>query len=484
MSLGDADESPSVEDQALQRLREQSQRLAGEGGRYQIETRSELKDWIDHHLNVQIPDKAVCSDHVSPFEALARAYFARDRLTVWKASRGFGGKSFLLATLALTELITLNADVSLLGGSGEQARRVLAYLSGERMPRRMWNAPHFPQELFEHPPTKQETSIKWGGCIKALQASQKSVRGPHPQRMRLDEVDEMAQDLLDAALGQPMSARGVEAQTVLSSTHQHPDGTMTEVLERAERNGFPVYEWCFKETREPHGWLDPKEIEAKRSVIPQEMWEREFLGQEPEPQNRLLDGEAIERTFDEELGSYDGNPGEAIQLERPDPRGTDYYHGTDWGKSQDWTIIHTLRENEDEKTLTLVAWQRLGRVPWPAMIQAFEERVEAYPGDSFHDGTGVQQMVGDSLNVDSEPWDFARGKDTREMLSTYIKAIESDELRYPMIEWMYHEHKYLTYEQVYGSAHLPDSVAAGALAYHAYQEGSGFSAATIRVQGF
>ena len=36
-----------------------------------------------------------------------------------------------------------------------------------------------------------------------------------------------------AAMGQPMSKGGIPAQTVQSSTHQYPDGTMTYALEQA-----------------------------------------------------------------------------------------------------------------------------------------------------------------------------------------------------------------------------------------------------------
>lgn len=419
-------------------------------------------------LGVTIPRTSVCQHHASPFEAFAHAYFARARLAVWKASRGFGGKTFMLAALALTELLTLNAEVSLLGGSGEQSRRVLSYLSGQGGDQQFTEAAYFPEEKLEGPPTKRRIQTITGGVIRALKASQQSVRGPHPQRLRLDEVDEMKQTILDAALGQPMSSNNIEAQTVLSSTHQNPDGTMTEAMKRARRQGYPIFEWCFQETKKPHGWLDPEEIEDKRRAVPEAMWKREFVGQEPEPTDRLIDTEAIEKTFNPELGTDAGDPQSPIYLHDPIVNGT-FYHGTDWGKSEDWTIIHTLMDDPGDDVLVLAAWERMGRVPWPAMIESFEQQIRRYSGPSFHDATGLQQMLDDSMEVESEPWDFSRKKQTWEILSSYIKAIESGELRYPRIEFMYQEHKYLTYEQVYGSDHLPDSVAAGALAYHAYR---------------
>ena len=82
--------------------------------------------------------------------------------------------------------------------------------------------------------------------------------------------------VLDAAQGQPMDRAGVQAQTVISSTHQHPDGTMTAVLQRAADRGWPVYQWCYRETLEPHGWLTEDQVTRKRLELPRTMWETEY----------------------------------------------------------------------------------------------------------------------------------------------------------------------------------------------------------------
>ena len=98
------------------------------------------------------------------------------------------------------------------------------------------------------------------------------MRGPHPQRLRIDEADEMLLAVLDAAHGQPMDRAGGQAQTVISSTHQHPDGTMTTVLQRAAARGWPVYLWCYRDTLEPHGWLTQAQVDRKRAEVPEQTW--------------------------------------------------------------------------------------------------------------------------------------------------------------------------------------------------------------------
>jgi hypothetical protein len=73
---------------------------------------------------------------------------------------------------------------------------------------RAWNYPDAPRQLLASDPLKMETTLRWGNTIRALLASQSSVRGLHPQRLRLDEADETEIGIVHAALGQPMSKGG------------------------------------------------------------------------------------------------------------------------------------------------------------------------------------------------------------------------------------------------------------------------------------
>ena len=117
---------------------------------------------------------ACCPEHVAPAQAFCDAYFNRTDVAVWKASRGFGGKSTLLALLALTEAITRQADVTVLGGSAQQSERVLEAMT------RLWGAPEAPAYLLASPPAVRKTRFVWGNTITALPASQPAVRGPAP----------------------------------------------------------------------------------------------------------------------------------------------------------------------------------------------------------------------------------------------------------------------------------------------------------------
>jgi hypothetical protein len=417
----------------------------------------ELKTFLFESFRIHIPDVQVCSNHTTPFRAFSDAYFARHGVTVWKASRGFGGKSYLLALLGHCEALTLGAEVTILGGSGEQSTRVLEYLQ-------KWSS--------AEENVQRRTRYSSGGLVTALMASTKSARGPHPQRMRLDEVDEMDLPILDAAMGQPMGTSAVAKQTVMSSTHHYPDATFTEVLKRAAENGWPVQEWCWKETSAlPDGWLTQAEIESKRGEVTASMWAAEYDLQEPSPEGRAILPEKVDLCFQKSLGEYNGKAGELIEIEPP-VEGATYAHGCDWAKEKDWTVIDTWRT--DCRPMKRVAWTRLGRMAWPVMIRKFNERVERYKGKACHDKTGIGNVVDDYLTVPAHGI-VLTGQVRADVFTDYIAVIENGALISPAIRYCEGEHRYCTNDDLRGAGHPPDSFVAGAMANQAAQRKARYS---------
>lgn len=186
--------------------------------------KEELRWQLRMLFGVDFPTVAQCPGHTAPFDALAEAYFARElgnmdgrvvTNSIWIASRGYGGKTHLLAYLTLMELLALY-EVVLLGGSGEQSIRAHEETRGawgynaetylcpscgtlafpkERVCR-LCQKPleggdivrvGAPTELLKGEALATKTSTIFGNKMQALPASSKSVRGPHPHRMRMDE---------------------------------------------------------------------------------------------------------------------------------------------------------------------------------------------------------------------------------------------------------------------------------------------------------
>lgn len=429
-----------------------------------IKTERTLAEFIRYAFGVTIPDVRVCPDHTTPWRAFSDAYFGRTSTSVWEASRGFGGKTFMLGLLSLTEALTLKANANVLGGSGEQSERVLEHLI------RFWDYKDAPKQLLVGD-VAREMRFTWGNRVQALMASSRSVRGPHVPRLRMDEIDEMDIKILDAATGQPMEdEHGTPTQTVLSSTHQNADGTMTKILGRAASKGWGVYKWCYKENLEPHGWLTYAQVERKRGDVTMAMWENEYELQEPSPESRAIDTPSVKAMYKAELGVFAGEPRQYIEIEPPDPNYT-YTTGADWAKTTNWTIITTLRHGGGGPA-RLVAWQRLGRESYPAMVAEFDAQVRRYNSTAAHDGTGLGTVVEDLVSVDATSFEMV-GQKRAALLSNYIGAIERGQIEAPFITYAEAEHRLASRADVYmsGDGHLPDSIASGALAWYALNAG-------------
>lgn len=432
-----------------------------------IRNRRDLRFYLRAVWGIRLPDVSVCEGHSNPWDAFCDVYFGNAPAVVWEGSRGFAGKSFTMATLGLACAHGRGAFVNILGGSLEQAQRVLEASDAA------WQSENAPVSSLVGE-TGRVTRFKSGAKLQVLAASTKSVRGPHPQYLLVDEVDEVDLPVLDAALGQSMSKPSaidghvIPGVTLLSSTHQYPDGTMTEVKRRAKANGWPHHSWCYRETlvgASKRGWLVPEEVDRKRAIIPAAMWEAEYELQEPNPTGRAIMPEAVKAMFRRELGYHPSGESEIVTEA---PTGGRYATGADWARKTDRTAILTLRH--DCKPMRFVAFQAFNRRPWPLMVGAFEDRLKRYGKNAAHDGTGLGDVVDGFMRTKCESVMLV-GRERQDVFSEFVAAIERGEIASPFFELMEGEYRYCSVDDLYGSGHPPDTFVAGALAYRAATKG-------------
>lgn len=419
------------------------------------QTEAELAEFIYERLGIRIPRVAVKPGHSAPWDAFCNAYFARSPVAVWLGARALAGKSFTLALLGWTEAITLHANVSIIGGSGDQSEKVLEYLTG------FWGKPTAPTNVLSSDPTQRRVDLVWGNKIRALTSSQKQARGGHPERLRLDEADEMDFKILKAVMGQPMGRDGVDSQTVISSTHHNPEGTMTQVLELAKEKGWPVYQWGYPETLAPNGWLTQYQVDRKKQEMTSEAWRIEVEMGEPSIEGRAFMEEKIEKMFVGEPITVDEN--DEVEFEMP-REGATYATGVDWGQSGHYTEIVTFRT--DVRPLQLVAYRYMRRRPYPEMVAKLDYRLVRYPGDAAHDYTGVGR-VGEFLTEGTVEDVTMVGRVRDDLFREYVLAVEREELRAPRIERLYKQHKFCRTQDLFGhgeNAHPPDGLVACAMA--------------------
>jgi len=439
-----------------------------------------------------------CRDkgHSSPRDVAWSMFSGRDYITgsglrmpicVLRGSRGLAGKSTLLAGVSTLEgLHGLNGV--LLGGSFEQSKRIheqseTIYERDVLFEGKLYEKPFY--RLIQDPIARETRYPISGAKREVLTASRRAVRSKHPQRNRMDEVDEMAEDVFEGAQGQTMSDDDEQfpTQTALSSTWQHPKGTFAMVLERARERGWPIAEVCYRENLvENGGWLQPIQVANKKLEVSDEMFRVEYELGEPSIIGRAIDGEAVKRMWNTQWGRYTGREGERIEMaccsktKMPDSMARDlkkrpctdhtYAVGADWGKKRDWTIIAVYRT--DVSPWWLVSWVRLGRRSWKEMLPAFEERVHLFHGaKAAHDATGLGDVNADFLNVPAEPVILV-GSVRDVILNDHVRAVEHDSFLGPRIDWAYDEYRYTTNDDLRAGSdgHAPDSFVAGAICWH------------------
>jgi hypothetical protein len=250
---------------------------------------------------------------------------------------------------------------------------------------------------------------------------------------------------------------------VLASTHHYESGTMTELLKRAARNGWPVRRWCYKETLlsddNPGSWLLPANVERKRSEVTSRMWRVEYDLQKPDSGSALFEREVLDGLFvdgpelDDKLNAY-------YELEAPDVNG-DYVTTADWGRKTDLSVVATVRF--DCEPARVVGWARFFREPWPKVIAHFNERARRYDGAASHDATGIGDVVDAYLEVEAEPFIMA-GQQRTKLFLDFEKAAETALLQLPRLRSLIDVLGTVQRDDLYGTGHPPDEIVALALA--------------------
>ena len=212
-----------------------------------IKTDDDLRIYLSWLQQPIISSRVNCGheDHTPPFRFLADVLTHRAMdYTVW-ASRA-GSKSYLAGLITWTESsANANLETTILGGSLEQSEKVYKALDS------FWETTGLQDAFLLSEPTRRLTLWQNGSAATVLTASSKSVRGPHPQRLILDEIDEMAPDVYQAALSQTQSKGDVRAGIGKFSTNHRYGGVMDDAVELARQNNQPFYKWCIWDVMEP-----------------------------------------------------------------------------------------------------------------------------------------------------------------------------------------------------------------------------------------
>lgn len=206
-----------------------------------------LWNWTHCYTGVRIARNAVCSGHCAPFDPYADQCLLRPAVTLTIGSRG-SGKSFNAALgTHVTSRFNKHSKTRVLGGSAAQSQQIYDALKAIALD---GIGPLGNDEDTISSLLTSEARYRNGSEVKILACSTRSVRGPHVQTLKLDEVDEIPDDLRNAALGMCMAKNGLSAAIDMTSTWHNVGGPMTALVERAQSGEFPLYRFCAFEVLE------------------------------------------------------------------------------------------------------------------------------------------------------------------------------------------------------------------------------------------
>src|SRR4051794_35443831 len=287
---------------------------------------------------------------------------------IMKGPRG-GGKSKMLGPLGFVKWYLQLRNAIDMGGSLEQAKGVYNYFTGHIF------ASEAIVDSLPDEPTMLRTKTDKGNYFRAVAASLKQVRGPHPDILFIDEMCEVKDDLALSAI--PMVDSSPTPLVVMTSTFHKIFGLFQETWDRADELGWARLSWdAFDVVKEfdpaiwdhpelrrqipdldnlrkraagrsgdPEGWIPVENlIQAWREKPTVDYFDVEYMGPRPSAEGMVNDPEDVDACTVGDLES-------AGLSYRP---GAETAGGIDWG-FQGMTVWDVEMAAADNVLVELVA---------------------------------------------------------------------------------------------------------------------------------
>ena len=213
-----------------------------------IRTPQELDFFFREYLELNLPKKRICSNHLSPFEIICDIFFSQPPMSLWISSRG-SGKTRTLANLDTIMLLT-KPDYNIIHSAAIQAQTNQAY--------NYFLASHKYKgikDMVDGDPTRDKTKFLNQSQISLITMTYQGTNSPHVPYLAVDEI-ELIRDwgILQEAFCIPQTHRfngtQYKSQTVMMSTRKWDDGIVSRIVEEAKTRNIRVYESCVYEVLE------------------------------------------------------------------------------------------------------------------------------------------------------------------------------------------------------------------------------------------
>lgn len=247
------------------------------------------------------------------------------------------GKTLALAAVAFWYVLVLSVTehkpmkVVILAGSLKQAKICYTYIMD------FINASSFFQKQLAKEPTQEEILFKDGSWVRPLPASEKSVRGHHPDLLIIDEAAHVADNIIYASI--PMTV-GPYARQIFSST---PSGELSWIDDKWEHQGdFKYPFWKFFNWN-AESFLPPEKLALLKEMYKGRLEEycTEIQGFPYKREGKVFPLEDLKKCL--------FNPADEVKEEEDeeDEELGDIYGGLDWGYYPAPTVVLIVKKIND-----------------------------------------------------------------------------------------------------------------------------------------
>ena len=296
------------------------------------------------------------------------------------AGRG-SGKTKCVAWLVCWSVAVLpekygTYECVILGGSAEQSKYVYEFFTSY-----IYSTPFLQNKLIGEP-TRSETRFS-DAKVKALAASEKQVRGPHPDLLVIDEAMVAEDDIIYSALMQE-SGPG-HGRIVMLSTPHRQSGLFRAYWEKAnEYDYIPHGPWPLTNCH----WIKERKLDHWKKTLPPEKYKADVLGEFSSSKLNVFDREDILAAFSH--GSFEVDPNYKTMT------------GIDWGFSVSSTVFLPGQLKGD--VLYIPGPENIHEhIRYPKVMQwAVRKYFPIHKGEVYADGshpTEIQRMELLGLNV-------------------------------------------------------------------------------------
>lgn len=393
-----------------------------------------------------------------------------------------GGKSVLMGALGFALWFLKGKSIVDMGGALAQAKIVYNYFSNIVYSCKGALAWCKKDPLMEH------TESKKGNYFKALPASPKAVRGPHPDALLADEVCEAKDDIISDAL--PMVTSSPDPLTILTSTFHKVFGAFQEIWDQADELGYTRFKWDIFDVTysfDPAIWNDPKlkkhipdlyklkELANGRTGDPQgwvrieniiDAWQGkrsldwflvEFMGTRPSASGLVND------PVDVEAAMFDSTKETKYNYKE----GAKVVGGLDWGFSSMTSWRGFMRHIDDVKVQ--VCNRDWTQVAAEIIIDEICNDVETFEIDTIYaDSAGkfeneALQRELDKRRLRCQVVEVVFSKEKEGMLGNYRAHFERRKVKIPitdqMAKWQHKRYRYIagTNKPQKKDDHIPDA---------------------------